>query len=230
MFLFGLTWVFAAFTIEDGSVTFQILFVIFNAFQGFFIFVFFCVFSRDARELWKETLSCGRYKSLVLHPSQATYSNATTQKKTTSNGIESSTLDSKNYSEIHAKTNIYEPSRMKVGGKWELEKTSTFSRTPGTKEETKVEIKDSTLKEPPVKNEEDTNEKVDSSMMTKGGEKVNEKYSSENKNGTVGWEDGTALRATVHRYSTKKEGKHHVEFFEVDFTNEFEDNEGFTQA
>ena len=69
IFLFGLTWVFGALTISDASLPFQILFVIFNGFQGFFIFLFFCVFSKDARELWIELLSCGRYKFSTSHPS-----------------------------------------------------------------------------------------------------------------------------------------------------------------
>ena len=69
VFLFGLTWVFGALTISDASLPFQIIFVVSNGFQGFFIFLFFCVFSKDARELWVEFLTCGRYKS-VSHPSR----------------------------------------------------------------------------------------------------------------------------------------------------------------
>jgi len=76
MFLFGLTWLFGALTITGfgdsrASTAFQVLFVILNAFQGFFIFLFFCVFSKDARESWMEVFSCGRYQSKFLHPSQA---------------------------------------------------------------------------------------------------------------------------------------------------------------
>ena len=52
MVLFGLTWVFAAFTVNDASIAFQFLFAIFNSLQGFFIFLFYCVVSRDARMLW----------------------------------------------------------------------------------------------------------------------------------------------------------------------------------
>jgi len=76
MFLFGLTWLFGALTITGfgdsrASTAFQVLFVILNAFQGFFIFLFFCVFSKDARESWMEVFSCGHYQSKFLHPSQA---------------------------------------------------------------------------------------------------------------------------------------------------------------
>ena len=59
MFLFGLTWIFAVFTFisEPGvSYTVQFLFAFFNAFQGFFIFVFFVVLSSDSRAEWKSLL------------------------------------------------------------------------------------------------------------------------------------------------------------------------------
>ena len=59
MFLFGLTWVFGALTISDASTAFQFLFAIFNSLQGFFIFVFFCVLGKEARELWLQFLCRG---------------------------------------------------------------------------------------------------------------------------------------------------------------------------
>lgn len=70
IFLFGFSWLFGALTItiQELRLTFQVLFAIFSSLQGFFIFLFFCVFSKEARELWKETLSCGRYKSKFLNP------------------------------------------------------------------------------------------------------------------------------------------------------------------
>ena len=58
--LYGLTWLFGAFTIRDASLVFQILFTIFTSLQGFFIFLFFCVFGREARELWLQVLCCGK--------------------------------------------------------------------------------------------------------------------------------------------------------------------------
>ena len=78
MFLFGLTWLFGALTVtgfgsSGASTAFQVIFVMLNAFQGFFIFLFFCVFSKDARESWLEVFTCGRYHSKYLHPSQAKY-------------------------------------------------------------------------------------------------------------------------------------------------------------
>ena len=100
MFLFGLTWLFGAFTVADASLAFQILFVVFNSLQGFFIFLFFCVFSKDARELWIETLSCS---SKTPQSSQAKYTSsgtAATKKTTASSKLAISTLSSKPNSEI----------------------------------------------------------------------------------------------------------------------------------
>ena len=60
MALFGLMWVFGALTIREASTAFQFLFAIFNSLQGFFIFLFFCVFGKDGRELWLQVLCCRR--------------------------------------------------------------------------------------------------------------------------------------------------------------------------
>ena len=59
MFLFGMTWIFGIFTFisEPGvSYALQFLFAFFNAFQGFFIFLFFVVLSSDSRAAWKSLL------------------------------------------------------------------------------------------------------------------------------------------------------------------------------
>lgn len=90
MSLFGLTWIFGALTISGASLPFQILFVVSNGFQGFFIFLFLCVSRKDARELWKESLSCGRYKSSKIHrKNQGTdkFSTGGTKKPKTAAGI-----------------------------------------------------------------------------------------------------------------------------------------------
>ena len=79
MILFDLTWVLGAFTISEASLTFQILFAVFNSLQGFFIFIFFCVLSPDVRQLWLQTITCGRY--VASKPSS--YSGG---KKTTARG------------------------------------------------------------------------------------------------------------------------------------------------
>ena len=58
MALFGLTWVFGALTVHNASTAFQFLFAIFNSLQGFFIFLFFCVFGKEAKTFWLQVLCC----------------------------------------------------------------------------------------------------------------------------------------------------------------------------
>ena len=58
--LFGLSWAFGALTISAASVVFQYLFAIFTSLQGFFIFLFFCVLGKEARESWLQLLCRGR--------------------------------------------------------------------------------------------------------------------------------------------------------------------------
>lgn len=73
MFLFGLTWMFAILTFSVNGLreTFQTLFVVFNSFQGLFMFIFICILNKDVLESWREVISCGTYKSKLLHPSPA---------------------------------------------------------------------------------------------------------------------------------------------------------------
>ena len=66
MILLGLTWVFGGLTVvRETSLAFQILFAIFNSSQGFFLFLFFCMLNKDAREAWKKILLRGRYKQTL---------------------------------------------------------------------------------------------------------------------------------------------------------------------
>lgn len=59
MSIFGLTWLFAILTISVFGLreTFQILFTVTNSFQGFYIFLFFCVLNKQARDSWKALFS-----------------------------------------------------------------------------------------------------------------------------------------------------------------------------
>ena len=58
MILLGLTWILSLFTFSgardnpDASFSLQLLFVFFNSFQGFFLFVFFVVLNSEVRKLW----------------------------------------------------------------------------------------------------------------------------------------------------------------------------------
>ena len=71
MTLFGLSWLFGALTVREASVAFQFLFAIFNSFQGFFIFLFFCVLGSEARELWIQLICRGRKIPGISGPSTA---------------------------------------------------------------------------------------------------------------------------------------------------------------
>lgn len=57
--LFGLTWVFGALTVSGTRLAFSVLFIVTNAFQGFYIFLVFCAFSTDAQEAWSRLLCKG---------------------------------------------------------------------------------------------------------------------------------------------------------------------------
>ena len=64
VFLFGLTWIFGAFTILKADQTFQLIFTVTNSFQGFFIFILFCVLNSDVRLVWVKKLQGKRLASL----------------------------------------------------------------------------------------------------------------------------------------------------------------------
>ena len=202
MSLFGLTWLFAILTVNVTVLRqfFQILFVIFNSFQGFFIFLFFCVFNKEAIESWREFFSFGKYKSKLLHPSQAKYSSGTgTGKpkhiKTSSTGFGSSS-GGKSTSEV---------------SKSEYESTTLTKRS---------EV-DGILETTPLKTKEDLDtpkhEKMSSHVNGNTGVREEEdttKKEADKKKKTL------SLKTRIKRYSTKKVSKHHVEEIEVDFNSD----------
>ena len=53
--LMGTTWIIGLFAVDVLTIPMQILFCIFNSFQGFFIFIFYCVRNKDAKKQWMET-------------------------------------------------------------------------------------------------------------------------------------------------------------------------------
>uniref|UniRef100_A0A673JSE5 Adhesion G-protein coupled receptor G2 n=2 Tax=Sinocyclocheilus rhinocerous TaxID=307959 RepID=A0A673JSE5_9TELE len=57
--LLGLTWGFAFFAWGPVNLAFMYLFAIFNALQGFFIFVFHCAMKENVRRQWRTYLCCG---------------------------------------------------------------------------------------------------------------------------------------------------------------------------
>ncbi|XP_036370807.1 adhesion G-protein coupled receptor G6-like isoform X2 [Octopus sinensis] len=54
LFLFGLTLVFAFFAVREAAKVFDYLFTIFNTLQGMFIFVFYCIYKKDTRNIIRE--------------------------------------------------------------------------------------------------------------------------------------------------------------------------------
>ena len=83
-FLFGLTWIFGALTVVNANQAFQIMFALTNSFQGFLIFIFFCVLNSDVRIVWArelfrkksapKTSTAGAKKSLNQYKSDMTES------------------------------------------------------------------------------------------------------------------------------------------------------------
>lgn len=63
LLVFGLTWLFGAFTVLRFSVYMDYLFVVFNSLQGLFIFLIFVVFAKETRHLWLTTCGCKEKKS-----------------------------------------------------------------------------------------------------------------------------------------------------------------------
>lgn len=58
MLLMGLTWAFGFGTASDLRLEFSYLFSIFNALQGFAIFIFYCLAQRNARNAWYRFVTC----------------------------------------------------------------------------------------------------------------------------------------------------------------------------
>ncbi len=252
MFLFGLTWLFAAFTFQIGGnntvrQVFQSLFTVFASLQGFFIFLFFCVFNKEARESWRELLSCGSYKSDLLHPSQ--YQN------TSSAGTGTRTHKAKTGTTAASSSTAYnsvtlETARLNSGGASPLPEKRDLSNNedryteiPLTNRGTTAEESVSTFKGTSgnTVEQDSSRDKVETSLSstdeTRSAEEGvstfsppdivvecqvdgNEEMTSPNWSGAK-----PVAKARVKRYSTKKVSKHHVEEYEIDFENDESDEE-----
>ena len=223
MFLFGLTWLFGALTVTGlGDPTaltiFQAFFVVLNAFQGFFIFLFLCVFNKKARESWLEVFCRGNYKSKSLHASKGKPTSSGTsapQKKIsstastnlTNSNLNSSALSNQNGFNSSADYLIMEEqqseipltSTAKEGGKTKPAVVDNRGFPELEVHETNVDKKNKV-------------EREEGQVLEKAGNLV-----SENDSLSPRREDGTKLRVRVNRYSTQKVYKHHVESAEVDF-------------
>ena len=117
------------------------------------------MFSKEARESWKEFLSCGKYTSQFLHPSQYKQptSSATTKRAnrtgtTGSTGIASSTLGKPYVSETLSKTDYSSDTLSKTDLSSEIEKPSIIYENPVSTFETST-FEASTFTESVVKSE-----------------------------------------------------------------------------
>ena len=68
--LVGIPWAFGAltFNVKEIRLPSQFFFVVSNSLQGYCIFIYLCIINKEARESWKEVLSCGKYVSVYLNP------------------------------------------------------------------------------------------------------------------------------------------------------------------
>ena len=144
MALFGLTWLFAILTISVSGLreTFQILFTISNSFQGFFIFLFFCVLNKEARDSWRELFSRGKRREprLLKGSSSNKHTSTTAVDHEMSAPYVSATTDSKALNipltfnkRVASDTDMISPSESKPGrilGLEDVPETSTFHLTP----------------------------------------------------------------------------------------------------
>ena len=221
MFIFGLTWLFGALTITGfgdsrASTAFHVLFVILNAFQGFFIFVFFCVFNKDARVSWMEVFTCGSCQSKFLHPSQVKYASSGTPQekvKTASTNLASSNL----YTSILPSTSNFDSSTENLIE----EKSSNIPLTSEAEDKKEKPFK--------VSPEVDETKKADLSLLenSEGKDQELEKIGSTDSREhsfPSQWRDGVQIKARLKRYSTKKVFKHHIESFEMDFWDNYSDD------
>ena len=225
MTLFGLTWLFAVFTflpINELKKTFVTCFVIFNSFQGLFIFFFYVVLKEEIRESWRELLSCGRYQSKLLPDSQPRvalklHNPSNSNNSALPKGVKSTTellksdLDTMTNEAAKSESKTPPPSKPPsdesvLNQDYDALELDNFS----TKTAISIEA---TVTEGEV-NEEKEKEKTTSSDKSKTEDK-DIKFNS---------------RMCIKRYSTRRQFKHHVEQVEVDFYDDDSDKEdGITQ-
>ena len=217
-FLFGLTWFFGALTVTGfkdlrTSTAFQALFVILNAFQGFFIFLFFCVLKKDVRELWLGVFRCGHSKSKF----QQSSSDVPRKVKTASTNLATSNLNTSalaSTSNFNSSTeNLIEDDNSRMAltsaaaeAKEEKPSMVTFK---GSQEVHETNI------DKDQKADFRSLEKSEGNVLTM--ERPGSNDSEEHGSPSQLKEDGVKLKIRVTRYSSKKTYTHQVESAEVDF-------------
>ena len=191
MCLFGLTWLFAVFTFtshnDEFSFIIHFVFAFFNAFQGFYIFVFFVVLSNDARKAWRGLLC----KCLIKETSPSTYKLHSSSTKSTN--VRAKQLSS-SYSKIETKS--------KNGD--HASHPDIIERDVKILAEQEMEL---CVKAPP-----NTKSNRDSNENKHVNDNIDEVKSANNTD-----HFGEKLKGVrIHRHSTTRH-THHVEKAEVDF-------------
>ena len=141
--LFGLTWLFGALTVTRiASFIFSTLFAVFTSLQGFFIFIFLCILSKDALQTYKH-ICCRSREVSTTSDSQG--------RKANSNSTKSSSLVTKDlYESYKPSTPDYKPAAhdnaMKLAFTQELStKIKRYDLEDDTRRESD-ELKTSTFK------------------------------------------------------------------------------------
>ena len=213
MFLFGLTWLFAVLTFSVAGLreTFQILFTIFNSFQGFFAFLFICVSNTEVVDSWKELVSCGRCRSKLLHPSTASSAAMRKSKQASNTGSKGQSLLPKTSKFCHDSVT--------------LNKGNSCENAPL---DTKADFETNSINKMCEQESDQTSIKninyIETITQEVNSTATNDPSNDENKsNDTTGEKEGgmkkktTSLKVRFRRYSTKRRFKYHVEEAKVDF-------------
>ncbi|XP_071811588.1 uncharacterized protein [Apostichopus japonicus] len=111
--LLGLTWVFGFLAIGGAQFIFNLLFLIFNSLQGFFIFVFFCLRQEEVRQVWWRWLRCrfdmsDRYRVGKKVTSNSTGDNKSSSATRTDKKSHSTAVDSESIQMVKGRENSNE--------------------------------------------------------------------------------------------------------------------------
>lgn len=207
MFLFGITWFFAILTFSVSGIreVGSILFTVFNSLQGLFIFIFFCAASKEARESWREFFSCGKYKSLFLHPSLVKYNLSGGMSKTSTMKSDSSTLPR---TPTSPKSSDYETSTLPI-------KNKCFDDINLASQNSQAKFVDAEVS---CMDESKSAEPEEIKMIGVAAKEIDTSGSSkEDAVTTTNTKNVEPLKIRVKRNSSLKYGNHDIEVMEVDF-------------